>query len=155
MTQPIPLTDRFLSLGSTRAPKTQTSDQAYIEMLWRMIRGLERRAIANPEILVQVVALGVRLHEVTNVAIYGNAERYAVDPGLGASMAECGRLLGITKQSASERRARGKAVMLARVAAAGAVTLAEVRREREHIAEARRQAEEAMPRLLEFRRRSA
>ncbi|HZR54594.1 MAG TPA: hypothetical protein VFB06_34475 [Streptosporangiaceae bacterium] len=109
-------------------PVIENSD--FLLMMWRMVRALEARAIDDPEMLPQVEALKTRLSEVTNVTIAVNADRYAIDPRRGASMAECARVLGITKQSASERRARGMDAIEARVEAAGAVSFAEARRER-------------------------
>ena len=135
------------------APKNVTEDQDYVLLMWRMTRALEARTINNPELLAQVVQLGYRYAEIVNVAIAVNADRYAIDPRKGASMAECGRLLGISKQSASERRARGQDVIDARVEAAGAVKFSEAKREREAVEDA---AEYAVTHLAEWReRRSA
>ena len=146
------LSDRFMHAVRRRQPKHVIDGADYVEMLWRMIRALELRAIEDPELLPQAVALAQRLDEVVNVALAANAERYAVDPRLGASAAECGRILGASKQAASQRRARGKAIMAARIAAAGAIEFAEAKRERAAIAAA---AEHAVTNLADFRTRRA
>ena len=146
------LSDRFTHVVRRRQPKHLIDGAEYVEMLWRMIRALELRAIEDPELLPQIIALGQRLDEVVNVAIAGNAERYAIDPRLGASAAECGRILGASKQAASQRRARGKAIMAARIAAAGAIPFAEAKRERAAIAAA---AEHAVIKLADYRARKA
>lgn len=140
MTQPSsgPLADRFLAATARpyKPRHAQIDDAEYLEMLWRMVRALERRAIDNPENLTQVIELANRLGEVVNVVIAANAERYEIDPKLGASMAECARILGITKQSASRRRARGVAVLDERITDAGGTRFAEAARERAAIAAA-------------------
>lgn len=133
-----------------RQPKHKIDGEAYVSMLWRMVRALEVRAIDDPELLPQAVALAQRLDELVNVAIAANAERFNIDPRLGASAAECGRILGASKQAASQRRARGRVVMAARIAAAGAIPFAEARREREAIAAA---AEHAVTYLADWRER--
>lgn len=159
--QPQTVSDRFIRAVRRREPKHVIDGADYVAMLWRMIRALELRAIDDPELLPQAVALAQRLDEVVNVAIAANAERYAIDPRLGASAAECGRILGASKQAASQRRSRGKAVMLARIAAAGAVPLTpkgapefsvEAKRERAAIDAA---AEHAVTYLADFRARRA
>lgn len=150
--QPQTLSDRFIYAVRRRQPKHTIDGTEYVAMLWRMIRALELRAIDDPELLPQAVALAQRLDELVNVALAANAERYAVDPRLGASAAECGRILGASKQAASQRRARGKAIMAARVAAAGAIPFAEAKRERAAIDAA---AEHAVTNLADFRARRA
>lgn len=152
-----PVSDRFLKViqpGRHRRAETEdrrvVEDGDYTAMLWRMVRAMEARTIANPENLTQVVALAQRLAEVVNVAVSANAERYAIDPHRGASMAECARILGISKQSCSERRARGTAIMNDRIEAAGAVKFSEARRERAAIEAA---AEHAVTHLAEWRGR--
>jgi hypothetical protein len=138
-----PLSQRFLDAVSPsrrRPPKHQIDDADFGEFLMRMIRVWERRVIANPEMLAQTMALVQRLGEVTNVSIAANAERYAIDPRSGASMLECARILGLGKAAASERRARGVAIMGARIDQAGAVRFAEARREREALAAAQAHA---------------
>jgi hypothetical protein len=135
-----------------RDPRPVVENADFIAMLWRMIRALEARAIEDPQLLTQVIALTQRLSEVVNVTIAANADRYAIDPRRGASMAECARVLGISKQSASERRARGVAIMGDRIDRAGAVRFAEAQRERAAITAA---AEHAVTNLAEFRARHA
>jgi hypothetical protein len=118
------VSDRFtqaLKPARRNPDKVPVEDLVYVEMLWRMIRALEFRAIENPEMLTQIYALGERLAEMINVVIATNAERFARNPHTGASMAECGRVLGITKQSASERKARGLKIIAERIREAGVV----------------------------------
>lgn len=145
------LPDRFLdALSSGRVAKHKIDDTEYVQMMFRMLRGLEVRGIENPELLTQTIAIAQRANEITNVIIAANAERYHVDPLRGASMMECARVLGISKQSASDRRKLGKAIMLARIAAAGAVRFSEARRERETIQAAQ---DHAVINLTEWRGR--
>lgn len=146
--------ERFSALIAPRRrdPERVTEDAAFVAMLWRMVRALEARAINNPEVIPQVIALAQRLAEVTNVAISVNADRYAIDEHMGVSMAECARILGMTKQSASERRGRGRAVIETRLEAAGAVRFSEARRERAAIEQA---AEYAAVNLADYRARHA
>lgn len=161
------LPDRFLSVlrppsntaghrGDCRCracrPRPPMDNAEFGEALLRMIRAWEIRVIADPAMLVQNEVIVQRCREVTNVAIAANAERYAADPRRGASMAECARLLGITKPSASARRARGVAIMGDRIDRAGAVRFAEARREREALAAARLYAD---AHLDDYRTRSA
>lgn len=135
-----------------RRTERVTEHADYLAMMWRMARALEARAIDDPELLPQVVAYAQRMSEIVNVAIAVNSERYAIDPRRGASMAECGRALGISKQSASERRGRGQEVIDARVEAAGAVRFAEAARERDAI---RAAADYAVTNLADWRARRA
>jgi hypothetical protein len=146
------LAERFLRTIRRRDPKHTIEDEEFVAMLWRQLRAFEARTIDNPENLPQAVALARRLDELVNVALAANAERYAIDPRRGASAAECGRILGASKQAASQRRARGKAIMAARIAAAGAIPFAEARRERQAISAA---AEHAVVSLAEWRARRA
>lgn len=149
---PDTLAERFLKTVRRRTPKHPIDGEEFVVMLWRMVRALEARTIEDPELLPQSVALAQRLDELVNVALAANAERYAIDPRLGASAAECGRILGASKQAAGQRRARGKAIMAARIAAAGAIPFAEARRERQAISAA---AEHAVVSLAEWRARKA
>lgn len=145
------ISDRFLDLiKPQRRSDRVTEDAAFVAMMLRMIRALEARTIENPENLPQVLALGQRLNEVVSVAIAANAERYQIDPKMGASMAECARILGMTKQSASERKARGVAIMGDRIDRAGAIRFAEAKRERDVIEAAH---ETAVRALADFRAR--
>lgn len=151
---PQPLSAAFLAVirpeRAATPPDRITEDDEYLRMMWRMVRALEARAIERPENLPQIVELQERLGEVVNVAIAANAERYAIDPMLGASMAECARILGISKPSASERRARGVVAMGKRIDRAGAIRFAEAKREREAIAAAH---ERAVTVLADYRAR--
>lgn len=147
----IDLSERFLNvLRGNRKAKHKIDDAEFGEFLMRLIRAWEKRVIENPEMLAQNELMVQRFKEITNVTIAANAQRYARDPRLGASMAECAKLLGISNPSASERRARGTKIMAARVAAAGAVNFAEARREREALAAA---AEHAAVSLVAYRAR--
>lgn len=145
---PVSLADRFLSATRSARAAARRDDRRIVEndefvlMLYRMIRALEERAINDPAVLPQVLGLAQRLNEVTNVAIAANADRYGIDPRRGASMMECARLLGMTKQSGSERANRGRAIMAARIEAAGAVPFAERKRERQAVDSANAHANE-------------
>jgi hypothetical protein len=132
--------------------KPPIDDEEYIEMVWRMVRALEARAIGNPALLPQVIALAQRLAEVTQVTIAANAARHSIDARKGASIAECAALMGVSRQAAQQRRAIGDRIMADRVAAAGAVPFAEAKRERQAIHAA---AEFAVVQLSEYRSRHA
>lgn len=139
------VSDRFLAMVTSRRrdprrPPVENED--FLLMMFRMIRAVEVRAIEDPAILVQVIALGQRLDEVVNVAIAMNADRFRIDPRRGASQGECAALLGIKKQSASERAVRGRAIVDDRLAAAGAAKFSEAAREREAINAASAHADE-------------
>lgn len=149
--------EAFVSMIATRSRTDRvTADEDFLLMLWRMVRALEYRAIQNPETLTQVVALSQRLGEIANTVVAVNAARYHVDPHRAASMAECGRAMGISKQSASDRRALGLANILKRLGAAevaaGVRNFSEARRERAAIAAA---SEFAVTSLAEYRARHA
>jgi hypothetical protein len=112
-------------------------DEEFGMYLLRIIRAWEARCIENPEMLAQNVMLAQRFAEITNVVIAANAERCAIDPRRGASMLECARILGLSRSTASERRARGVAIMADRIDRAGAARFAEAKRERAALDEAR------------------
>lgn len=130
--------------------KPPIDDEEYIEMVWRMVRALEARAIGNPALLPQIVALVQRLSEVTQVTIAANAARHAVDARKGASIAECAALMGVSRQAAQQRRAIGDRIMSDRIDAAGATRFTEARREKAAIAAA---AEFAVVQLSAYRAR--
>jgi hypothetical protein len=136
----------------TCKPRARIDDEEFARGLMRMLRAWEARVIENPEMLPVHLELQARCVEIVNVAIAVNAERYAIDPAAGASMAECARILGISKPSASERKARGIAIMGDRVDRAGAAKFAEAKRERERIAAAH---EAAVDELAAWRARRA
>lgn len=136
----------------TCSPRPRIDDDEFAAGLLRMLRAWEARVIENPEMLPVHMQLQARCTEIVNVAIAVNAARYAVDPRRGASMAECARILGITKPAASERRARGVAVMGERVDRAGAARFAEAQRERAAIAAGR---DAAIEQLSDYRARRA
>lgn len=133
-------------------PRARIDDDEFAAGMLRMLRAWEARVIENPEMLTLHLEIQRRCAEIINVAIAVNADRYAVDPRRGASMAECARILGISKPSASERRARGVATMGERVDRAGAVRFAEAQRERQALAAAR---VVAVDQLAEYRARRA
>lgn len=151
---PASVTDRFITLI---APKQRTDkngapverrvveDKEFIQMLMRQARALEYRACQRPENLAQILLLVERFNEIINVAIAVNKERFDLDPMLGASQAECGNVLNVSKQAASKRAERGREIIARREAAAGAANFSEAKREREAIAEAARHAEQSMP----------
>lgn len=154
------VSDRLLEMLRTakREPRRIVEDAEYLAMLWRMARGLEKRTIENPQMIPQVLALVERLSEIANVAIAANAERYSIDPMRGASMMECARLMGISKQSASERRARGSRIISERIDQAGAVRFSEAHREKAAINAAAEFAQEQLSdaritQLAEYRAR--
>jgi sirohydrochlorin ferrochelatase len=139
-------------------PARVTEDEDYVAMMLRMVRALEARAISNPAILAHVELLRQRLSEVTAVAIAANADRFAVNPFSGASMAECAKVLGVSKQAASQRRAIGNRIMGERIEAAGAAKFAEARRERDAVTRAEEYATEQLgaervEQLAEYRAR--
>ena len=96
------------------AEKRVTENDDYVAMMQRMIRGLERRAIDDPAMLAQVILLAQQLAEVPNVVISVSATRYSTDPYSAPSAGEIGRLLGMSKQSASERRKLGDRTLFER-----------------------------------------
>lgn len=135
-----------------------TEDTDFVAMVYRQIRALELRAIERAEILPQVLGLAQRLNEVVNVAIAANAERYALDPMLGASRNECAKVLGVSPQAAGQRKQLGEQIMRQRLEAANAARLgdkrasAEAARERAAIDAA---TEHAVTNLAEYRARHA
>jgi len=121
-------------------------------MMWRMTRALEARTIDDPELLPQVIALAQRLAEVVNVAGSGQRRPVRHRPAPRRVDGRMRPVLGISKQSASERRHRGAEAIDARVTAAGAVRFAEAHRERAAIDAA---ADYAVANLAEWRARRA
>jgi hypothetical protein len=148
------LTARFIAVlrPSRRPAKTKIDDADYAAFMMRAIRAWEARVIDNPEMITANEAMAARFSEITAVAIAANAEWYAIDPRLGASMSECARILGISKPSASERRKRGKTIMETRIAAAGVARFSEAARERHALEVA---AANAADELADFRHRRA
>lgn len=144
--RPTATTDRLLAVIAPRRQRDPNrpvvEDSEWLPMMWRMLRALEARAIERPENLPQILALVQRMNEIPNVVIAANAERYEIDPMKGASLKECARYMGISYQAVSQRRKLGKAVTLARIAAAGAIPFSEAKREREAIKAAEKFAEE-------------
>lgn len=128
-----------------------TTNDEYVAMLQRMIRGLERRAIDDPAILPQVVMLAQQLSEITDVTIATSATRYASNPFSAPSAGELARLLKMTKQSASERRKRGERTIFERQM--GVETMP--RRERAARTRARNYADEQLASWIERRESAA
>jgi len=128
-----------------RAPKQVTENDKYIAMMQRMIRGLETRAINDPAMLAQVLLLAQRLAEIVPVVVATSHDAYAVDPRLAPSMIECAALLGITKQSASERRHKGDKIIAARLAEHGLKSMSIAARERAARERAAAYAAQVMP----------
>jgi hypothetical protein len=145
-----------------KEPKRKIEHTDFLKMMWRMARALELRAIDDPQILLQVLALVQRLDEIVNVAIAVNADRYALNKFSGASMAECARALQMSDPAASKRRKKGNEIILRRLDAAGAVDMTN-KRNRKTTSEAAREASaikeaqnEAVTRLADYiKRRSA
>lgn len=151
-----PPAHHLLRLIKSRKSRTGrvTENAQFMEALWRWVRAAEVRAIEDPEMLPQLFELSKRMADAVNVAIAANAERFAIDPRLGASMAECARILGIKKQSASDRRKLGAEIINARLRKAGAVKLkySEAKEEKQII---RDTAAKAIIGLDEWRKRKA
>jgi translation initiation factor 6 (eIF-6) len=129
---------------ATKEKRTIENDE-YVAMMQRMIRSLERRAINDPSMLAQVLLLVQQLNEVTNVVIAESADAYAIDPFKAPSMMEIARMLGIKKQSASDRRKVGQRILAGRLAAAGLGNFTQARRERAARKAAAQHAAETMP----------
>lgn len=127
--------------------KSKIENGDFIAMLQRMIRALEIRAMEDPSVLAEVMMLAQRLAEVPNVVIASSAARYALDRYASPSAGEIAGMLGMTKQSVSERRKIGDRTMMER--AMGETTMPQ----RERIARtlARRHAETTMAAWLERR----
>lgn len=125
--------------------KTPIENDEFVAMMQRMIRALERRAINDPAMLAQVLVLAQQLNEITNVVISQSADAYAIDPYKAPSMMEIARLLGMAKQSASDRRKVGQRIIAARLALAGLADFSQARRERAAREAAAKHAAEAMP----------
>lgn len=124
-----------------------TENGDYIAMMQRMIRRLEQRTIDDPAMLAEVIMLAQRLAEIPNVVIATSAARYKMDPYKSPSAGELGRLLGMTPQSASERRKVGDRILAER--AMGEDTIP--RRERAARTRARKHADEMLAAWLERR----
>lgn len=124
-----------------------TENDDFIAMMQRMIRALERRAIDDPSVLAQVIMLAQRLAEIPNVVIATSAVRYSNNPMAAPSAGEIARLLGMTKQSASDRRKIGDRILTDR--ALGEVPMSQ--RERAARTRAARHAEDTLASWLERR----
>lgn len=89
-----------------RAKRTIENDE-FVAMVQRMHRALERRAIDDPTILVQMIMLAESLSASVNVVIATSAAKYAMDRYAAPSAGEIAALLGTSKQAVSDRRKRG------------------------------------------------
>ncbi len=127
--------------------KRVTENDDYIAMLQRMIRKLEERAVDDPAVLAQVILLAQRLAEIPNVVIAKSAAAYQLDPYAAPSAGEIGRLLGMKKQSVSDRRKIGDRILFER--SIGEDTIPQ--RERAARTRAARHADEALADWLERR----
>lgn len=95
--------------------KRVTENADFIAMIQRQIRALEARAISDPSILAEVIMLAQRLAEIPNVVIATSAARYLAEGPMAApSAGEIANLLGMKKQSASERRKIGDRILFDR-----------------------------------------
>jgi type IV secretory pathway TrbL component len=101
---------------SDKAPRVTENDD-YIAFVQRVVRGLEKRAIEDPAILAHVLMVAQQLSEIANVVVATSAARYKLDPYASPSMGECAAVLGITKQSASDRRKIGDKILAERLVA--------------------------------------
>lgn len=117
-----------------------TENDDYLAFAQRVIRGIERRAIQDPAMLAQVILLTQQLAEVTNVVIATSAAQFALDPMRAPSAGEIARLLGMAKQSVSERRKIGDRIMAERMMGEGTIP----QRERAARTRAARHAETTM-----------
>lgn len=124
-----------------------TEDEDYVAFVQRAVRGLERRAIENPAILAQVIMIAQQLAEIPNVVIATSAARFAQDPFRAPSAGELGRMLGMKKQSVSERRKVGDRIIFERQM--GVETMAQ--RERAARTRAARHADEMLAEFIERR----
>lgn len=125
-------------------PKRVTENAEYVAMAQRIVRGLEARAIEDPSILAEVIMLAQRLAEVPNVVIATSATRYSLDPMSSPSAGEIAALLGMKKQSASERRKLGDRILFERSMGEDTVP----QRERAARTRARKHAETTMAEWL-------
>jgi hypothetical protein len=131
-----------------RAPRV-TENADFVAMMQRQIRALETRAADDPAMLAQVIMLSQRLNEVANVVIAKSASTYKINPFKAPSMMEIARMLGMTKQSASDRRKIGDRILADRMAeAAGLGTFADAKRERAARERAAEHAAATMPEYL-------
>lgn len=132
-------------MGKHTARVTENDD--YVAMLQRMIRRLEDRAVADPAMLSQVIMLAQRLAEIPNVVIATSAARYSSDPLSAPSAGEIAAMLGMKKQSASDRRKIGDRILFERQM--GVDTMPQ--RERAARTRAARHAEETLAGWLQRR----
>ncbi len=146
----LPASEQFAQVlnPTRREPKHRVDDEDYVAFVLRALRGLEARSLGNATLLPQMILVAQRAAEAVNTAIAVNAERFALDPAAGASMGECARAVGITKQSASQRRQIGERIMAERIREAGGVSFSEAKRERAAIKKAAEHAAEAMPEYI-------
>ena len=132
-------------------PRPTVETDAFIGSMQRMIRRLEERAIDDPACIAQVVMLAQRLAEVVNVTIAKSADAYALNPHAAPSMIECASILGISKQSASDRRRIGREIIAKRHAALGVADMTVAKLERKAREAAAQYAAEKMPEWTERR----
>lgn len=133
-------------LKTPEAKKFYENDD-FVAMLQRMHRALERRAIDDPSFLAAMILLAEQLSVSVNVVIASSAARFAMDPHAAPSAGEIAGMLGMKKQSVSERRKRGDRELFERQM--GDDTMA--RRERLARDRARKHAETTLAAWLERR----
>lgn len=139
--------------GGRHRERRTVEGPEFAAMVLRQLRALEARAIEDPTLLPHALVIAERAREIPNVVIGANAERFHVDERTGISINESAAILKVSRQACQQRAAAGRAIMAERVAAAGAASFSEAKRESDKIKTA---AESAEVHLVDFRaRRSA
>lgn len=93
-----------------------TEDAEYIAMVYRMVEGLERRAINNPDnVLPHLAGLKARMQDIENVTIATTVLRYRRDKRTGRSGNDMARMLRITPQAITAKIRRGEQAMFNRI----------------------------------------
>lgn len=87
--------------------KRTVENDDFVAMVQRMHRALERRAIDDPTILLQMIMLAEGLSASVNVVIATSAAKYAMNRYAAPSAGEIAGALGMSKQAVSDRRKRG------------------------------------------------
>lgn len=89
-----------------RVKRTIENDE-FVAMVQRMHRAMERRAVDDPTVLMQMIMLAEALSASVNVVIATSAAKYAMDRYAAPSAGEIALMLGMSKQAVSDRRKRG------------------------------------------------
>lgn len=95
-------------------PKVFTENDQFVSFAARIVERLEQRAHDDPSILPAIDLLAERFAEIVPVVIAQSAARYSQDPRLSPSAGEIAALMGVKKQSVSERRKKGDRIVLER-----------------------------------------